>query len=502
MVIRKNIKNRFAFISVYNKKNLKYLCDNLDRNKFKFISTGSTCKKIRSLGHNCLEISKVSKFKEILDGRVKTLNPKIYGSILYKRDNKKHLEEFNNLDFPKIEIVIVNFYPFKKFIDQNNEDNIIEMIDIGGPSLIRAASKNYKYVTAISSINDYSSLVGNLKKNMGITDLNFRKKMASKSFKLISLYDNLISNWFENKDNENFIKLKYGENPDQSAYLDNNIKKSILDYQVSGKEISYNNIIDIDSGLRCLYEFKEPTCIIIKHNNPCGVASSANIETAFKKALNCDTKSAFGGIVLFNRSINSKFASLLKNLFFELIVSPNFDKGALNILTEKKKLILLKINKINIEQNEYKSTLFGKIHQTINSKTINKKFFNLVAGKNISKKTMDDLIFATKVAKHLKSNAIVLTSNKQTIGIGSGFTNRIDALRIALKRKDEKFKDKRFVCASDGFFPFVDSLKLLKKNNCNIVAQPSGSINDTKNITYASEKKISLYFIKNRLFKH
>ena len=263
MVLGKNIKNKFALISVFNKSNLRYLCKNLEKNKYKFISTGSTYKKIRSLGFNCLELSKISGFKEILDGRIKTLNPKIYGSILHKRDNKNHIKQFNELKFPLIDIVIINFYPFKKFITKSDDKDIIEMIDIGGPSLIRAASKNYKFVTTIASIADYKNLVNNLNKNMGVTDIIFRKKMASKSFKSTSKYDSAINKWFDKEKDNNYIKLRYGENPNQNSFIKKNSSNTIFDFQISGKQISYNNIIDIDSGLKCLKEFQEPTCLII-----------------------------------------------------------------------------------------------------------------------------------------------------------------------------------------------------------------------------------------------
>ncbi len=298
------------------------------------------------------------------------------------------------------------------------------------------------------------------------------------------------------------IILRYGENPNQNAYLISNQRSSIFKFQLSGKVISYNNLIDLDSGLKCLAEFSEPTSIIIKHTNPCGVASSDNITNAFIRSYKSDFNSAFGGIIFLNRKVDLQLAKQIHKNFYEMVVAPNFDKNALNILKQKQKLILLKIPKIKKQNIEYKSTLFGELYQTKDLTPINKKFLNLVSVKIASSKSIDDLIFSLKVAKHLKSNAVVLSKNKQTLGLGHGQTNRFDALSSAIKNMNKYFKTKSFVCASDGFFPFTDSIKLLNKNGCSIVAQPKGSINDKKITSYCVKNKISLYFIKNRLFKH
>ena len=297
-------------------------------------------------------------------------------------------------------------------------------------------------------------------------------------------------------------KLRYGENPNQKAHLVNKNNKSILNFQISGKEISYNNIIDLDSGLKCLNEFSEPTSIIIKHTNPCGVASSKTILDAFKKSYESDSKSAFGGIVFLNRKLNLNIAKNIMGKFFEMVVAPDFDKNAEKILRSKKKLILFKIPNFRKEKLISRSTLFGELYQTIDVSPINKNFVKLVSEKNTSKKSIDDLIFSLKVVKHLKSNAIVLSRNKQTLGLGHGQTNRVDALNFAIKNKNIYFKNSSFVCASDGFFPFTDSISLLNRRGCKIIAQPSGSINDKKIISFSIKKNISLYFIKNRLFKH
>ena len=298
------------------------------------------------------------------------------------------------------------------------------------------------------------------------------------------------------------VKLRYGENPNQKAWIKIDSNKSIFDFQISGKKISYNNIIDLDSGLRCLNEFIEPTSLIVKHTNPCGVASANKIENAFIKSFKSDSKSAFGGIIFLNRKVNLNLAKIIYKFFFEMLVAPDFDQASFNLLKKKKNLILLKTPKIKNESIEYRSTLFGNLYQTKDFTSINKKFLILASDKKTSTKLIDDLVFSLKVVKHLKSNAIVLTSNKQTVGLGLGQTNRVDALKFAIKNKQTYFKNKSFVCASDGFFPFTDSLKLLNLNGCYAVAQPSGSINDDKIISFSNKKNMPLYFIKNRLFKH
>jgi len=302
--------------------------------------------------------------------------------------------------------------------------------------------------------------------------------------------------------NNKKIRLRYGENPNQEAYLISNNKKSIFKYQISGKKISYNNIIDLDSGLRCLSEFTEPTSIIIKHTNPCGVASAKNIKSAFLKSYKSDPKSAFGGIIFLNRRVNFDLAKSIFKNFYEMVVAHDFDSSSLKLLKRKKNLILLKIPKIKEQLVEYKSTLFGDLYQTKDLCSINKNFLKLVTKRRGSVSSINDIIFSLKVAKHLKSNAIVLSKNKQTLGLGHGQTNRVDALNCAIRNMKKNFKKKIFVCASDGFFPFTDSINLLNKNGCKMVAQPSGSINDREIISFSDRNKISLYFIKNRLFKH
>ena len=505
MVTRKNIKNKYALISVYNKNKLKNICKNLNNFKYKLISTGSTKEKIIKLGYDCISVSSLTGFDEILEGRVKTLNPKIHGSILFDRNKDNHIKEFNKLNVPAIDIVIVNLYPFIEESKKNkSEEKVIENIDIGGVSLLRSASKNYKYVTCISDIEDYEFLVKNLKLNNGTTDISFRKKMASKVFNATSNYDKSISNWFSKlQSGVNKSKyLKYGENPHQKSFITNSNDQTIFDYLISGQEISYNNIIDIDSGINCINEFMDPTCLIIKHTIPCGAASDSNIGNAFLKAFQSDKKSAFGGVIILNRKVTIQLAKVINRYFFEVIVAPVFTKEAIKILNSKKNLKIFQIKNSSSPKYSVRTTNFGDLYQEVDRIKINKKFIKNVTKQKISKNRLDDIIFALKIVRHLKSNAIVLCYNKQTVGIGSGQTNRIGSLEIAIKNFKMYFKNIKFVCASDGFFPFNDGLMILKKNKCKIIAQPSGSKNDDKAKIFSEKNKISLFFIESRLFKH
>jgi len=505
MVTRKNMK-RNALISVYDKSSIKKICNVLNKFNIGIISTGATAKKIISLGYECKEISNLTKFKEILDGRVKTLHPKLHASILFKRENHEHEKVFKKLNFPIIDFVIVSFYPFTKISNKENPNKKIEMIDIGGPSMIRSASKNFASVTTICDKKYYDSLIKELTKNKGITSLAFRKKMAKENFKITSDYDLSIFKWFNNgikNERNRKINIKYGENPNQKAYYLANKKSNLFNSQISGKSMGYNNILDISEGLNCLKEFREPTCVIIKHNNPCGVASATNIKSAYLKAVKSDPVSAFGGVVLVNRKINRDLAILINNKFYEIILAPKFNKLSLKVLKSKEKLIIIESNNLKDMNNKiFKSVNSGTLYQDFNSYKISKSEIKLVSKKKPSNKTLEDLIFAYKVAKHVKSNAIVLANNKQTVGIGAGQMSRLDSTRMAILKYKDTFNHKNFVCASDAFFPFKDSLVKLLKLNCKGIIQPGGSRNDNKIIEYAINKNTSLYFVKNRVFKH
>jgi phosphoribosylaminoimidazolecarboxamide formyltransferase / IMP cyclohydrolase len=497
---------RNALISVYDKSSIEKICYVLNKFNIGIISTGATAKKIISLGYKCKEISNLTKFKEILNGRVKTINPKLHASILYKRNNSDHIKTFEKLKFPIIDFVIVNFYPFTKISKKEIEEKKIEMIDIGGPSMIRSASKNFAFVTTICDKKFYDPLIKELIKNKGVTSLDFRKKMAEKNFKLTSDYDLSIFRWFNQKDkkkNIKKIKLKYGENPNQKAYYLSDPKQNLFKSKLNGKNLGYNNILDINEGLNCLKEFTEPTCVIVKHNNPCGVASANNIKSAYLKATESDPISCFGGVVLLNRKIDQHTAKIINKNFYEIIVAPKFDKISLEKLKLKKRLIIINSSKlIKNSKLNFKSVNSGVLYQEFNSFKISKSKIKLVSEKKASEKTMNDMIFAYKVAKHAKSNAIVLANNKQTLGIGAGQMSRSDSTNIAIMKYKRFFKNKSFVCASDAFFPFTDNLKKLLKLKCKGVIQPGGSINDDKIINYATKLNSSLYFIKYRVFKH
>jgi len=497
---------RNALISVYDKSSLNKICHVFNKFNIGIISTGATAKKIISLGYKCKEISNLTKFKEILDGRVKTLNPKLHSSILYKRNNPEHIKTFKKLNFPIIDFVIVNFYQFTKISDKEIAEKKIEMIDIGGPAMIRSASKNFFSVTTICDKKFYDPLIKELIKNKGVTSLAFRKKLAEKNFKLTSDYDLSIFKWFNRKDKKEKIKkirIKYGENPNQKAYYSPNSRKNLIGSKLSGKELSYNNILDISEGLDCLNEFTEPTCVIIKHNNPCGVASAKNIKTAYSRAFKSDSISAFGGVVLLNRKIDQNLAKIINKSFYEVVVATKFDRRTLEELKLKKRLVIIDSSKLTQNHKlNFKSVNSGVLYQDFNSFKISKSKIKLVSKNEASKNTIEDMIFAYKVAKHVKSNAIIIANNKQTLGIGAGQMSRLDSTNIAIMKYKNSFKNKSFVCASDAFFPFTDSIKKLLKLKCKGIIQPGGSINDNQIINYATKLKASLYFIKYRVFKH
>ena len=502
----------YALITVYDKSNLKKICSIFKKYKIKIISSGTTGNYIRKLGFKCDDLSKYTKFKEILDGRVKTLHPKIHASILFKRQNKKHSKTFKKLNFPKISFLIVNLYPFKEFVKLSKDhEKCIEMIDIGGTALLRSGAKNYSSVTTIASSKNYDQLISNMKKNMGSTSLNFRHKMALKTFELTSQYDSKISNWFSkslaSKKNlpKNRYDLKYGENPNQNAYYLSKAKNNfITKTKITDQKLSYNNLLDIDSAINLINEFKDPTCIIIKHNNPCGAATAKNINIAYRKALESDPKSAFGGIVILNRNVNSILSKKINEKFFEIVIAKSFDKNSLVNLKNKKRLILINLNKFNLKQRkEMRSVLGGKLVQQKNLSKIHFNNFKLVSNKKASKTKINDLVFALKICKHTKSNSIVLAKNNQLIGVGAGQTSRIDSVKVSLmKFKSIKRNIKNFVAASDAFFPFNDSIKLLINNGCDTIVQPAGSKNDNNAISYSNKRNISLYFTTERFFKH
>tara|TARA_Y100000590_G_scaffold416040_1_gene514478 strand:- start:398 stop:1939 length:1542 start_codon:yes stop_codon:yes gene_type:complete len=511
-------KIKQALISVSDKKNLRSLLTTLSRFKIKIISSGGTYKEIKKLKFNCEEISKYTDSPEILDGRVKTLHPKIYSGILNKRQNKFHQKQMMKNNFKNIDLVIVNFYPLEETLRKtNNHNKIIENIDIGGPTMVRAAAKNYNDVTVITNSEQYKDLIYELNKNNGGTSLDFRFKMSEEAFSETGYYDSLITNYFNLKLKNkfpkkkliygNFVeKLRYGENPHQESAIYSLDKKNIIN-QLSGKSLSFNNYNDIFSALIISKSLPNNTgTVIIKHANPCGVSINKNKLKSYKLALECDPISAFGGIVSCNFKINKKLAIELSKIFFEVIIANGFENNALKILKRKKNLRIINAKNINLESAQNILFSFNSILlQSSDNKIFNKKDFKIVSKIKPSLKTLKDLIFAFNVCRFVKSNAIVLSSNNSTIGIGSGQSSRLDSCKIAIEkmRKFQGIKNNQIiVAASDAFFPFVDGVETLVQAGVSAIIQPSGSIKDKEIIKFANQTGTILVFSKTRHFKH
>ena len=512
------IKN--ALISVSDKENLNFLLNGLKKYNINIISSGGTYKSIKKLGFKCTEISSYTNFKEMLDGRVKTLHPKIHSGILFNRNKISHKKQMKINKFKPIDLVIVNFYPFKEVISKTtNKNKIIENIDIGGPSLVRAAAKNYNDVVIVTDKIDYPELIKEIKKYKGKTSLKFREKLAGKAFSLTAFYDSVISEWYnqllgikfpERKTffGEKISELRYGENPHQksSIYLSdirydrNNFK------QLSGKDLSYNNYNDIFAGLDILFSEKNlPSTVIIKHANPCGVASNRNSFKSFLNAKASDPISAFGGVVACNFKINYKIALEINKTFFEVILAKGFDKKALKILKKKKNMRIIDISKTNYKSNtNIKFFDNSFLLQEKDDKIFNKNKLKFVTKIKPTKKEIKELEFAFKVCKYVKSNAIVITKDNATIGIGAGQQNRLDSCKIATQ-KAKKFQPKKLynsVAASDAFFPFADGIKTLINSGVKLIVQPGGSIRDKEVIDAANSAGIKMVFTGIRHFNH
>ena len=509
-------KIRSALISVSNKSNLKKILKVLKSNNIKIISSGGTYKEIKKLKYKCTEVSNFTGFDEILGGRVKTLHPKIHAGILNKRSNKKHSNDIKKNNFENIDLVIVNFYPFEKTLSQtSNHNKIIENIDVGGPTMVRAAAKNYNDVTVITSNNLYPELIDQLKKNKGATTLQFRKKMSQLAFTETAYYDALIAEYFNEISNTSFPskkiiygnlieKLRYGENPhQQSAIYSKN--KNIELKQIHGKPLSYNNYNDIFAALTISKSFTKNTgTVIVKHANPCGVSVLKNNFLSYKSALACDPVSAFGGIVSLNFKISKKIAIELDKIFFEVIIANGFEKNAIKVLSKKKNLRIIDASNFSFKNVlKINSISDSMLIQSEDMQILNKKNFKVVSKKKPNKSQLDDLIFAFNVCRFVKSNAIVLVSDKSTVGIGSGQPSRLDSCQIAIN-KMKKFNKTthEVVAASDAFFPFVDGIEKIIQSGVSAVIQPSGSIRDKEIIKYANATNTILVFSKTRHFRH
>ena len=509
-------KIKTALISVSDKKNIKSILELLKKNKVKIISSGGTYKEIKKLKFKCIEVSEFTNFHEILEGRVKTLHPKIHAGILNKRISKTHQNEMKKNNFENIDLVIVNFYPFENTLKKtSNHNKIIENIDIGGPSMVRSAAKNYKDVTVITSTNQYDELIEELKKNKGSTTLKFREKLSRIAFTETAYYDSVISNYFNNISDTSFPDKRtfhanlidiprYGENPHQkSAIYSKNSNMNIK--QIHGKQLSYNNYNDIFSALTISKSLPNNTgTVIIKHANPCGVSIKKNHLQSYVAALKCDPISAFGGVVSCNYKVTKTIAEELNKLFFEVVVANNFDADALKILKTKKNLRLIDASKYIFKEDlKFISNNEEILVQSEDIKKFDIKDFKVVSKKKPNTKQMKNLLFAFNICRYVKSNAIVLASNETTTGIGSGQPSRLDSCKIAID-KMKKFSDTNdeIVAASDAFFPFVDGIEKLVQSGVTAVIQPSGSIRDKEVIKYANETNTILVFSKTRHFRH
>ena len=497
-----------ALISVFDKNKIENICHILSNNDIEIYSTGGTFDYIKQLGIKIKKVEDLTSYPSILNGRVKTLHPKVFGGIL-KTNSKSDLDESKKYEIPDIDLVVVDLYPFENTVkNSNNHEDIIEKIDIGGVSLIRAAAKNYENVVCISSKNQYDELISIL--NNGCkTDIEYRKKLAYAAFQKSSDYDYKISSYLGNENiNSNFDKdtikeLRYGENPHQKGRFIGQIDK--IFEQIHGKDISYNNLLDIDSAIGLLndLETKKSVFLIHKHNNPCGVALRDNILDAYLDALSCDNVSAFGGILTSNQIIDTETAKEINKLFFEVLIAPDYSDNALDLLKSKKNRIIIKLKSYSINKLQTRSCLNGILEQDIDGKIEKFDDFKVVTKISPNSSKSYDLVLASIIAKHTKSNCISIVKNKQLIGSGMGQVSRIDALNQAIEKSKKFGFDLNESClASDAFFPFSDCVEISHANNINSIVQPGGSIKDQDSIDFCNKNGMSMVFSGIRHFRH
>ena len=502
-----------ALISVSDKTNIVEFAKGLEKHGFEVISTGGTYTHLKNNGVSCISIEDVTHFPEILEGRVKTLHPKIHGGLLSKRGNElhnKHVAE-NNIEY--IDLVCVNLYPFEATVKKEgvSEEEIIENIDIGGPSMLRSAAKNFNDVAVVTDINDYAKILEEIEQ--GGISYETRRALAIKVFNTTASYDAAIANYFNKKDNlvpERLTlsyklqdSLRYGENPHQKAYhyvQDNNESYALQNaVQLHGKEMSYNNIQDASAALDILSEFEETTCVAVKHMNPCGVATGNSVLEAYSRAYEADPVSIFGGIVAVNGKVDKETAEKMHSIFLEIILATDYDEEALVILTKKKNLRIYKLSeKNNNHEQQIKSVRGGILVQDFNDKLADE--YESVTEKKVDETQQRDIEFGLKVVKHVKSNAIVVVKDGQTLGIGAGQMNRVGSCKIALEQAGEKAKGA--VLASDAFFPMRDSADIAAEYGIAAIVQPGGSIRDQESIDACNEKGVAMVFSKIRHFKH
>ncbi|MFK5958809.1 MAG: bifunctional phosphoribosylaminoimidazolecarboxamide formyltransferase/IMP cyclohydrolase [Lutibacter sp.] len=503
-------KSKTALISVFHKDGLAPIVEKLNELGITIYSTGGTEEFIKKLGINVIPVEDLTLYPSILGGRVKTLHPKVFGGILARRENKNDLSQLNEYKIPEIDIVIVDLYPFEKTVVSGaSEQDIIEKIDIGGISLIRAAAKNFKDVICVSSMNQYTNFLQIMIDNNGGTTIEQRKNFAAKAFAISSHYDNAIFKFLNTNElafRESFdtvSTLRYGENPHQKGYFFGDLD-SLFD-KLHGKELSYNNLLDVDAAVNLINEFKNdiPTFAILKHNNACGLAQRETLKQAYLGALAGDPTSAFGGVLIANKEIDTETAQEIHKLFCEVVIAPSYSNEALEILKGKKNRIILIQKNIEMPTSQYRTALNGVLFQNKNNKTDNASIISNSTIKKPTSNELEDLFFASKICKHTKSNTIVLVKNKQLCASGTGQTSRIDALNQSITKATHfNFDLNGAVMASDAFFPFPDCVEIANNAGINAVIQPGGSIKDQLSIDYCNEHKMSMIFTGTRHFKH
>ena len=507
-----SIKVKSALISVFHKDGLEPIVKKLNDLGVTIFSTGGTEKFINDLGINVVPVEELTSYPSILGGRVKTLHPKVFGGILGRRDNEGDLSQLSEYEIPEIDIVIVDLYPFEKTVASDaSEQDIIEKIDIGGISLIRAAAKNFKDVICVSSMKQYDEFLDVISKNDGSIDLVDRKNFAAKAFGVSSHYDTAIFKYLNKEAGEiefrasfdQASELRYGENPHQKGYFFGNLE-ALFD-KLHGKELSYNNLLDVDAAVNLMNEFKgeAPTFAILKHNNACGLAQRETIEQAYNDALAGDPISAFGGILIANTTINKATAEEIHKLFCEVVIAPSYEQEAIEILKGKKNRIILIQKEIELPALTYRTALNGVLSQEKDDKTDQISGLSNATTKEPTENETSDLIFASKICKHTKSNTIVIAKNKQLFASGTGQTSRVDALNQAIiKANHFNFNLQGSVMASDAFFPFPDCVEIADKAGITSVIQPGGSIKDKLSVDYCNKNSISMVFTGTRHFKH
>ena len=499
-----------ALISVFDKEGLEPLVKALHKNNVTIYSTGGTESFIKQLDIPVVAVEDVTSYPSILGGRVKTLHPKIFGGILNRQDNESDVQQMEEYNIPQIDLVIVDLYPFEKTVASGaSEADIIEKIDIGGISLIRAAAKNFKDTVIVASVEDYTPFLETYNRNNGATTLEERKHFAGRAFHVSSHYDTAIFNYFNTDDTfykqsvSNGQVLRYGENPHQKGFFFGEFDKMFT--KLHGKELSYNNLLDVDAAVNLMQEFKNdnPTFAILKHNNACGLATRNTVKEAYLDALAGDPTSAFGGVLIANAAIDKGAAEEINKLFCEVVIAPGYDEEAVTILQEKKNRIILIQNETDLPEKQVRTCLNGLLVQDKDNITDNKEQLQTVTVSSPSEQEVEDLLFASKICKHTKSNTIVFAKNKQLYASGTGQTSRVDALRQAVEKANSfNFDLNGAVMASDAFFPFPDCVELAKNAGITAVIQPGGSIKDELSINYCNENNVAMVFTGTRHFKH